>query len=102
MKSNEQTLTGGKIDYSAIRCSIDVNPKQDIYIWDITKLGELSIQTGAKIIKITPAQLLAVPELIEALKCAVKFINCSPRLDYGSQPRGLGKWEELLNKISEK
>jgi thymidylate synthase ThyX len=45
--------------------------------------------------------IIAAPELLQALKYAIKFIKLCPKLSEEEQPRGLEKWEQLVRKITE-
>jgi hypothetical protein len=45
--------------------------------------------------------IAAAPELFEALCYAIKFIELCPKLDEEDKPRGLEKWQGIINKASE-
>lgn len=44
--------------------------------------------------------IAAAPELLKSLEYVVKFIKLCPKLKEEDQPKGLEKWQELIEKIN--
>ncbi len=45
--------------------------------------------------------IAAAPDLLEALCYAIRFIELCPKLEEEDRPRGLEKWQSIVNKATE-
>lgn len=69
-------------------------------IAEVTNQGVIQFLGNEKEAEANAKLITAAPELLKALNDAVKFINLCPHLSDDQRPKGLEKWEKLIEETT--